>query len=471
MRDHQQVMTSSKPTHLTIVLRNSPLQQAPAECVTSEDESRQKCLTVQLNAELCGASVTGWNVGECTSEMSNRHLNYFTTSGYPDPDPMADACGTCLRMADIVASDEAVRRGQSLVLQPTDVWPPSLRGLPIAVSGTLASGTYAVKLRVVNWVDKSATSTIVFSTSELQPMVFLEGGPNRYVMSSDEVKLSAVGTSAWCFPGGTDDEQLDYQWSISCIEGPCEFSPQLSDVADSINTRFLRIGPGKLPSSCVFIFTCQTYQNSIKRAATDSVTVHVGVRPLQVRLSGVSRDGFVSSSKDTVISVGDSWDPEETTTGLRPSRGFLASWSAHEIQEQPYCPLADLPLPEVGGVWDNCPQGREEERPGLLYHIPGPVPSVGLNASLLKPGVRLQVTVSLTRDVLRLPAEILRGINSTGHRWNEADVEEKFGGSVQASIQFDVRPGSQLSVRLQPCDPVMIGQVCLSEMHSDDGQN
>lgn len=444
-----------------IVLRNAPLQQAPAECLNPLDESVQECLTAQLKAELCDDTVSGWNVGECQSSMSGRLLNYVTTTGYPDPDPMADTCGTCLRMADIVASDEAVRKAQSLVLQPTDVYPPSLQGLPVAVSGTPAPGTYAVKLRVMNWVDNSAVSSLVFSTSELQPMVFLQGGSVRYVMSSDEVQLSAVGSSAWCFPGGTDDEQLEYQWSMKCIEGPCDSSPQLPDVADSTNTRFLRIGPGKLPASCVFVFTCQTFQNSIKRGASDRTTVHVRVRPLQVRLSGVSQDGIVSSTKDSVISVEDSWDPEEATTGLRPSRGFLASWSVHEIQEPSYCPLADLPLPEVGGVWDNCPPGTKEERPGLLYDIPGAVPSVGLNASMLRPGMRLQVTVSLARELARLPEAIRsKATNASGHVWSHAHVGGVFGGAVQSSIKFDVvRSSPELSVKLQPCDPTMIGQV------------
>jgi len=314
-------------------------------------------------------------------------------------------------------------------------------------------------------VGNSATSSMVFSTSELQPMVFVEGAPHRYIMGDDELLLSAVGTSAWCFPGGTDDEQLDYQWSMECVEGPCALAPLLAKAADSTHTRFLRVSPGQLPASCVFVLTCRTFQNSIKRSATDQVTVHVGVRPLEARISGVSNEGLVSSTQDTVISIADSWDPEEATTGLKASLGLQASWTVHEVREQEYCPLADIPLPDVGGVWDNCPPGAEVARPRLLYPIPGPVPAVALNSSMLKDGMRLQVTVVLSRDLRRLPPEIrTSAVNATGHIWKAADIEDKFGDSVQARVKFDVQPGAQLHVRLHSCDPTLIGQVCLSQM-------
>ena len=459
------VVPSSSQTRFTVVVRNPPLEQLRTECWSRSDELAQECLRVEASVNLCDTDgLPGWNVSDCSPNMMGQSLTYETTQNQTDADAMVDRCGTCVRHADLRAVYDAIRNRQSLVLQPTDVWPPSRQGLPIAVPGTPTSGTYTLQIRVVNWIQQSAMSYMTFSTSYQKPLVYIEGARERSIFSDHELSLSAVGASAWCFPGGSQTEPLKYSWTMTCIKGPCALAPTLTSIADSAVSRFLRIQAGRLPAACTFEFQCQTYQASIDRDATDKVTVNVNVRKLEVQLHGASQDGVVSSSSDTLISVADSWDPENAVTGFHASFGLLATWHVEQVEEQPYCSLADLPIPEVGGVWDNCAPGMREERPDVFHLAPGPIPAILVNGSRIERGKRLKVSVKLQRSLSLLPTPVIDAMSAT-------QLSQTFGGVQEAAIEFDLEPGPHLFLGVKPCNSRQMGSMgaCLRQPTSVNG--
>jgi hypothetical protein len=408
------------------------------------------------------------NVGECRSEHNHKILSYATTQEHPDADPMADTCGTCARHADLVQFGESIKGLESLVLQARDFFPPSLKGLPVAVPGTVAPGTYTTQVLVTNWLDQSSMSAMTFKTSTLQPMIYLEGALERSMYSDKELVLSAIASSAWCYPGGVSTEVLKYEWSMTCHDGPCLLSLPLEHMADSVNSRFLRIPPGRLTGACTYVLTCTTTQDSVSRKASIAAIVHVLVRPIEARLSGVSDDGIVSSDINTVISIADSWDPEQATTGLSASH-LLATWHVEEIEEQAYCSLADAPTPQVGGVWDSCPMGSSKDsRPGVFYPITAATPSIALNATMLTAGTRLRVTVTLRRDLDKLPA----GMRQAQTGWNISEIEQWFGATAVWSVKFDLEAGLQWYVKVAPCDYTLLGQpeACTHKSSTVDGK-
>ena len=458
------VMSSDTSTNVTIVLRNSGLPRPRAECEAPSEEAAQECLTVEARAQLCNENLPAWKVGPCAADMSDVPLSYDSTQALPEADLTKDKCGTCVRHADVVALHQAIKDLHSLVLQPTDVWSPSVvqGGLLRAIDGVPAGGSYTVQLQVTNWIGETSLSKYRFSTSQLQPMVYLEGLRERFMTSDKALSLSAVGTSAWCYAGSLGSEALEYSWSSRCVSGPCALAADLAHLAPSTNTRFLNIPPGSLTASCTFEFTCQAFQRSIDRAASDSILVHVLVRPVQARISGVGDDGIVSSTTDSFLSIALSWDPEQATTGFHPAHGLEASWRVEEVVEQPYCPLADVPLPPTGGIWDACPQETRKDGDNFFYHVPasaGSAPTIGLNTTMMRAGLRIKVTMMLSRDISKLPSEILTlAQTAEGYRWNVSDVQEWFGSPQETSIKVDLAPGAHYQMRILPCDPILMGQ-------------
>jgi len=142
------------------------------------------------------------------------------------------------------------------------------------------------------------------------------------------------------------------------------------------------------------------------------------VRPIQAKISGVSDGGFSSSTVTPFLSIDLSWDPEQATTALHPAHGLKASWRVEEVEMQAYCSLANAPLPPEGkNIWDTCPPGTRQERPGYIYHLPtsvSPVPTIGLNTTRMresKSNAHIKVTLLLSRDISKLPPAILRFVN------------------------------------------------------------
>ena len=420
------VLSSETITSITIVLRNSGTPRAQrAECETILRETEQSCLTVVARAQLCETNLPAWNVGPCAADMRGIELSYKSTQAQPEAELTKDRCGTCMRHDDIVTLHDSIKDLQSLIIQPTDVMSPSivLGGLPRAVDGVPAGGTYTVQLQVTNWMGKTAQSTYKFDTSsrdDMRPMVYIEGLRQRFMTSDRDLSLTAVGSSAWCYLGGKVGEVLQYAWSSRCVSGPCDLTPPFETLASSTNTRFLYLASGTLTPSCTFEFTCKTTQTSIQRSSVDYVRVHVLVQPIQAKISGVSDDGFASSTVTPFLSIDLSWDPEQATTGLHPAHGLRASWRVEEVEKQAYCLLADAPLPPAGkNLWDTCPPETRQERPGYIYHLPtslSPVPTIGLNTTRMresKSKAHIKVTLSLSRDISKLPPAILRFVNNS----------------------------------------------------------
>jgi hypothetical protein len=410
------------------------------------------------------------------------------------------------------------------MLQEADVWPASIAGLPIAVAGTAAPGTYTLLLHLTNWLNKSSVSARTVTVTGLKPMISINSNPERRIYSDQELQLVAVGTAGWCYIGGLRASGLRYLWTMTCLAGPCALVPPLDDIADSTKTRFLRVQGGRLTGSCSLLFTATVTQPTIGRSSSDSVVVHVDVRPLQVRISGASNEGLVSLSTLTVLSVKDSWDPEEATTGLHAAHGFKATWRVEEIGEQPFCSLSELrllsleerdkqlqqlarllekgtisqqeyeanresvtwasdrlcspTLPQVYAgcsLWDKCLGGAQKDRPDLFYPVSAPTPSIGLNTSKLMGGMRLRVTVQVTRDFDRLPAAIqLSARTQAGSRWNRSVSDNYLAVKREASLVFTVEAGpqSRCDLTILPCDPKLIPQpdACRHRSSGVDGK-
>lgn len=417
------VLSSETTTSITIVLRNSGTPRQRAECETILREAVQDCLTVLARAQLCETNLPAWNVGPCAADMSGIELSYKSTQAQPEKELTKDRCGTCMRHEDIVTLHDSIKDFQSLIIQPIDVMSPSivLGGLPRAVDGVPAGGTYTVQLQATNWMGETALSTYKFDTSsreDMRPMVYIEGLRQLFMTSDRELSLTAVGASAWCYLGGNMGEALEYAWSSKCVSGPCDLSPPFETLASSTNTRFLYLASGALTPSCTFEFICKATQKSIQRSSVDSVRVHVLVRPIQAKISGVSDGGFSSSTVTPFLSIDLSWDPEQATTALHPAHGLKASWRVEEVEMQAYCSLANAPLPPEGkNIWDTCPPGTRQERPGYIYHLPtsvSPVPTIGLNTTRMresKSNAHIKVTLLLSRDISKLPPAILRFVN------------------------------------------------------------
>ncbi len=122
----------------------------------------------------------------------------------------------------------ALRKVSSIMLQEADVWPASIAGLPIAVPGTPAPGTYTLLLHPTNWLNKSSVSARTVTVTGLKPMIYINSNPERRIYSDQELQLVAVGTAGWCYIGGLRASGLSYLWTMTCLAGspPLSLSPQ-----------------------------------------------------------------------------------------------------------------------------------------------------------------------------------------------------------------------------------------------------
>jgi hypothetical protein len=157
------------------------------------------------------------------------------------------------------------------------------------------------------------------------------------------------------------------------------------------------------------------------------------MQPLQVRISGASNQGLVSLSTLTVLSVKDSWDPEEATTGLHAAHGFKATWRVEEIGEQPFCSLTELRLLSL------------EERDLCSQAYAG--------CSLWD---KYLGGAQLTRDFDRLPAAIqLSARSQAGSRWNTSVSDNCLAVKREVSLVFTLEAGPQWDLTGRDGGPIL----------------
>ena len=209
-------ISEAAPISLVLKLRNPMLPEERKECWR---DGKAQCLQVSVsNGKLCTEestlSLKSWSQAEECS-LGEEGVKDAKVSIQASMDhfrnPQADTCAKCLRPADLVALDRVLRTQQRLILTGLAVEAPSIAGMPVMVSGGLVPGNYTIRLKLQNWLKKSAEGTLRFSkdlgtqgqtkSEDLKPTVYIQGPVSlsgAQVSSGRDMMLQALAHPASC---------------------------------------------------------------------------------------------------------------------------------------------------------------------------------------------------------------------------------------------------------------------------------
>ena len=317
------------PTTFTIFLRNSNKTSKGTECTpnnTLGEISHGTCLTVLVeNIVLTPPEF----ISASTLLRGNQRLVDGQGSAVDSYNiPLMDSCATCIRPADLVVFDKTMNLQDALILNQIPVFSTSLSGLPTRKPGVPASGTYALALRLTNWIGMSGqSSSVMYIASSIEivkPLVVINTSSEIIIQHPQSFQLMAFGTSPECL--GYTEHTLRYIWAIECLEGPCSLMPTLERISPSIFQNVLFVEGGMLPPGGTFQLKC-TVSDSIESSSA-SVLVKVQVRPLEVQILGMSIGGIISADSLYYLKA-DVYDPEVQVTNISSS-DFESRWYCNE---------------------------------------------------------------------------------------------------------------------------------------------
>ena len=332
-------LPAEEAVSFSLFVRNpSATQSRGRECSAGSsavDITSGSCLTVRAGpVSLCDSTAPADDPSACLVQSAAGGMAITASSQTVGRlgEPLLDTCAVCLRPADLFAVQEALAAQETFIVDDLSVYPPSLLGVNTLIAGGVARGTYALMLRLTNWLGQAGFGRYTFSklrgkepvgpqNEYTRPLITIEGyDTHREITAAEPLSLVANARAATCSlvdPGALGAGELHYSWTMECREGPCSRVRPLAQLSRSGTTgKEVAIAPGSLPPGVLLAFEATVSQRSIDRTSSVAVFVRTRVRALVPLIAGVAPRGRVAAAADLPLSAERCFDPEAAVTGL-----------------------------------------------------------------------------------------------------------------------------------------------------------